>query len=354
MKLTSLHKTILETPGVSGHEGQVRELLKKEYKKMGYEYVTDNLGSIFAVKKSKTKNAPNVMLAAHMDEVGFTVREINAQGLVKLNMIGGIWEQNIMAQRVILTTRKGKEFKGAILATSKHILSAEQLAKPVGLGQMEADFGFKNKEDAIKHGINIGDQVTFDAPVVELENGRVLGKALDDRMGCIIGLEVLKKFKDKELPFNLYIGATVQEEVGTRGAASSVNLVKPDFALVCDVSAARDHSNPNEMGVIGKGTMIRVMDTGHITPVHLVEYQEDIAKKNKIDVQYYISAGGTDARVIHQSLCGIPTIQTAMVARSIHNSCSVMDMHDVEQTIKMIEAILKDFSAKRLKEWTNL
>lgn len=250
----------------------------------------------------------------------------------------------------MLKTRSGKVFKGAIIATSAHLLTPAQINSPIKFESMLADFGFKSKDDAMANGIQIHDQITYDVKVVELANDRILSKALDDRMGCIVGLEVLKKLKNTELPFDLYVGATVQEEVGTRGATTSSNLISPDFAIVCDVSAARDTTNKNEQGQIGEGTMIRLMDRGMITPHHLLQFQEKIAKKYRIKTQCYISPGGTDAFAIHTSNGGVPTIQCAMVARGLHSSSTVMDLFDVEQTIKMIIALLKNFDESKLEE----
>ncbi len=347
MRLTKhqlfLFKTLTEKLAISGLENDVAAFLKEQYQKLGYPIVTDNLGSIFAYKKSKNPNAKKVMVVAHMDEVGFIVTDILENGMVKVAPLGGINDQTLLASRVILRGKKG-DIRGCIGAIPPHLLSKEDREKPTSLKAMLFDFGMTSRNTAIENGIFIGAMVVCEGSFHELNNGqRLLGKAFDDRFGLVLGLEVLEKLKDVDLPYDLYVGGSVQEEVGCRGALSSSYLIHPDLAIVVDCSPSRDSSgDKNELGQLGEGVLLRVIDGNMIAFKELIDYQLQCAKKAKAKVQYFISPGGTDAGNIHKQFDGIPTLTFCLCARNIHTPSTILDTSDYLNAKKLLIYMLKN------------
>lgn len=333
MKLTrhqlTLFRTISELNGVSGQENEIAAYLKKNYEDLGYPIITDQLGSIFAYKKSKNPDAKKVMVVAHMDEVGFIVQGILDNGMVRVFPIGGINEQTLLSNRVLLKGRKGY-LKGCIGSIPPHLLTKADQEKPTQIKDMLFDFGMTSKEEAIEKGIYVGAMIVSEGNFEVLNDGkRLLGKAFDDRYGIILGIEILEALKEEELPFDLYVGGSVQEEVGCRGAFTCSYAIHPDLAIVLDCSPAKDASgNKNELGQLGEGVLFRVMDRTMIAYPELIALQQEAVKKAKVKGQFYISPGGTDAGSIHKQFDGIPTLTHCLVARNIHTCSTILDVED--------------------------
>jgi glutamyl aminopeptidase len=346
---TSLFKLFSEMNGISGVEDELSQYLYKHFKSLNLPIVTDNLGSIFAYKASKVKNAKKVMIIGHMDEIGFIVTEIKENGMIKLSGVGGINPLTLTSQRLKLKTKQKTYILGAIDATPPHLLKGVSLGVPT-VESLFADFGFTSKEEAVLQGVYLGAMVTFDAPFQVLNKGkRILGKAFDNRYSLVMILSLLKTLLDKELPYDLYLGATVQEEVGTRGAITSTYKIKPDFAIVLDCSPARDSSgDKNELGQLGGGLLLRYIDASMIARPTLLAYQEKMAKKAKVKTQYYQSPGGTDAGAVHKQQEGVMTLTHCIVARSIHSPSTILDSEDFLSSKKTLLAILKDLNSDRL------
>ncbi|AHF61426.1 hypothetical protein P344_06265 [Spiroplasma mirum ATCC 29335] len=345
-----MYEAILQEFGPSGCEFRVIELMKKYYQQYTNEIIQDNLGSCFAVIRNKKNivNPQKVMLMAHGDEVGFMVRQINPKGLVKINPLGGIWEQTLLANRVKLLKDDGTFIKGTISAISPHLLSPEARNKPAQIDTMLVDFGFTSEADAYANGIRLGNFLICEGETVLLNGKRLLSKAIDNRMGVILGLEVLENIKDLALDFDLYIGFSVQEEVGTRGAVTATNLIKPDFAIVTDVSPGQDYYSNSEFGQLGNGVILRGMDREYITRYDLIQYQIALMKKYNIKNQFYISSGGTDAGAVHLHDYGVPTIQACLIARNLHTTGGVIDLDDFNETIKLVTTIIKDLNHEKI------
>lgn len=321
-------EALSQIDGVSGHEQNVAAYLSNAYREMGYEVVYDNLGSIVAVKKSKREDAKTVMILAHMDEVGFLVKDILDTGVLKLHPVGGWFSQNLLAHRIALTTRKGDVYKGAIGAIPPHLLSPQDRDKPFQIESMIADIGASSKEEALEWGVAIGDMIVVEGQFETLSKHRILAKAFDNRYGCVMGLDILDTFKDIELDFNLVVGASVQEEVGLRGAQTLTNMINPDEAIILDCSPANDAVSKEAMGKLGEGVLIRVMDGSMIANKNFLYELVDVCVANDIKHQYYYSPGGTDAGIVHKSHSGVRTLTCCIVARNIHTSSSILDTND--------------------------
>ena len=360
MKLTPTRRKIFETLtqaiGVMGDEKEVAKILRSYYERYCDEIIYDNLGSIYAVKKSKIKDAPKVMVAAHMDEVGFKVGQIMKDGTLKFSEASsGIWEQTVMSQRVTVLTKDGKKIKGVVDAIPPHTLTPELRATPMKTKDMIVDIGCKSKKEVEDLGVNIFDSIVIDGPFVELNDGsRLLSKAFDNRYGCILGVEVLKALKNVELPCDLYVGADVQEEAGLRGAVTATNMIKPDFAIVLDCSPATDMGDNKEgFGYLGGGVLNRFVDGAMIAFPELLKWQRKMCNKNKVKYQYFLSLGGTDAGAIHRSLDGVLTLTHCICARNIHTSGSIIDLNDYEGAKKVLISMLKNLDSKLITKFKN-
>jgi putative aminopeptidase FrvX len=338
-------KTLVELNAVPGQEHQVRAYMKEQLSKLSDEIIQDKLGSIFAVKRSKVENAPKVMLAGHMDEVGFMITGFNEYGLVKFQPLGGWWNQNMLAQRVNLHT-EDKVIPGVISSVSPHLLTPEQRNKPMEITKMLIDVGVSTKAEAEELGLKIGQMITPQGDFVEMANGKtMLGKAFDDRYGCAIAIEVLESLKDVELPCDLYVGATVQEESGLRGARTASYMIDPDIFIAVDASPARDTSGPKtELGRLGEGFLVRIHDRSMILGREMRDHMLRIATKKKIKHQYYTSPGGTDAGAVHINREGVPSCVIGIPARNIHSHSSIMHKDDYDAAFKMTTNLIKSLN----------
>ncbi len=323
-------KELTELMAISGDESEVRDYLKLKYSAYTNEIVFDNLGSIMAIKRSKNPNAKTVMLLGHMDEVGFVIKDINERGCLRLAPIGGWWSQTLLGQRVIVKNRLGQKFKGTIGSIPPHLLTQQDRDKPMELKHMLVDLGFTSKAEVISHNIKEGDTAILDGHFEVLNDGkRLLAKAFDNRYGCAMGLEILEALKDVELDINLAVGASVQEEVGTRGAQTIAYKIKPDAAIIFDCSPANDASgDASAFGQLGAGPLVRFIDANFLPHRGFINHYVDLLETHKIPYQYYQSLGGTDAGAIHRQYEGIMTLTMCICARNIHTSSSIIDTDD--------------------------
>ena len=350
-KELSWFKTLSEKNAISGQENEISSFLKSEFEHRQLPIVTDRLGSIFAVKKSRTPDPIKVMIMGHMDEIGFVVSKIESNGMVRILPIGGINPLTLTSQRMRIKTIQKTYVYGAIDATPPHLLGSGTPAIPL-VQDLYLDVGLSSKEAVEQAGVRIGSMVTFDTSFHVLNDGqRIIGKAFDNRYSIVMGLSVLDALKNVDLPFDLYVGASVQEEIGLRGAQTMTHVIQPDFAIVLDCSPARDSSgNKDELGQLGGGVLLRYMDRSMVARPSLLAYQEKMAKKAKVPYQYFDSPGGTDAGAVHKSADGVMTLTHCIVARSIHSPSTILDTQDFLSSKKTLLTLLKDFSAKRFEQ----
>jgi glutamyl aminopeptidase len=343
-KEINLFKKICELNAISGMENEVAKVLKSEYEKIGLEIVTDNLGSIYGLKKSKVKNAPRVMLDGHMDEIGLMCVGINKDGTIKGTPIGGLYGDTFIAARVLLKTKNGETIEGCVDTYLPH---NNNVTKP---NQFVYDFGFSSEEEAISAGVYIGAMIVAKGDLVILNSGkRLMAKAFDDRYGIVLGLETIKALKDVDLPFDLYVGGSVQEEVGLRGAQTSSSLIDPDLAIILDCSPARDLGG--DQGKLGGGVLLRYVDGSMIAFPELIAFQEKMVNKAKVKSQYFESPGGTNAGSTHKSNSGVLTLTHCICARNIHSQSSIIDAEDYHAAKKSLLMILKNIDLDKINKW---
>ena len=344
----ALFKTLTELQGAPSDEKRVRDFMKSELEKYADEIIYDNLGSIFGVKRGK---GPKVMVAGHMDEVGFMVTQITDNGMIRFQPLGGWWSQVLLAQRVQIMTKKGTVI-GVISSIPPHNLTEAQRKKPMEIKNMLIDIGADDREDALKIGVRPGDTIVPICPFTPLANEKkILAKAWDNRYGCGLAIELLKEVKDIELPNELYSGATVQEEVGLRGAQTAANMLQPDIFYALDASPANDMTGDDkEFGQLGKGALLRIFDRTMITHRGMREFVLDIAESNDIPYQYFVSQGGTDAGRVHISNAGVPSAVIGICARYIHTSASIIHVDDYAAAKQLLIELVKNTDQATVEE----
>ncbi|PWA09485.1 peptidase M28 [Pueribacillus theae] len=336
-----LFKTLTELRGAPGFEQHVRNFMEKELEKYADAIIRDNLGSLFGVK-NVSGNGPRVMVAGHMDEVGFMVTDITEEGMVRFQTLGGWWSQVLLAQRVEIETKNGA-VPGVIASIPPHLLKEEQRKKPMDIKNMLIDVGADDKTDAERLGIRPGQPITPVCPFTPMANEKkILAKAWDNRYGCGLAIELLKELKDEKLPNQLFSGATVQEEVGLRGAQTAADLINPDIFYALDASPANDMSGDKQaFGKLGKGTLLRIYDGSMVTHRGMREFILDTAESKKIPYQFFVSAGGTDAGRVHLSGAGVPSAVVGICSRYIHTSASIIHIDDYAAAKELLIALVK-------------
>ena len=344
----ALLKSLTDVNGISGHEMQVKSLMKDYLTPVSDEIVEDRLGGIFG-KKNATHGTKSLMISGHLDEIGFIVTQIDEQGYIYFTPIGGWWNQVMLSQKVTITTENGKEIRGIIGSKLPHALSPEERKKPVDIKNMYIDIGVGSKEEAKEAGIELGNMITPYSEFESLANDKYLtAKAFDNRYGCALAVDVLQQLKDENIDINLYAGATVQEEVGLRGAKVAANLIKPDLAIAVDVGVAYDvpgmTSEKNE-GKLGDGPLAILMDATSIAHDGLRKHIKDVAEHHNIPVQWATTpGGGTDAGSIHVANEGIPTITIGVPLRYMHSNVSVLNIDDYTNSVRLITEIVRSLN----------
>lgn len=348
-----LLKRLTETDGISGHETNVKKLVESELLKfIPKENISyDNIGSIIA----KTgNNGPKVMVSGHLDEVGMIVTKITDEGFIKFQTVGGWWSQVMLAQQVRITNCKGESFIGVIGSKPPHILSDEEKKKPFSIDDMFIDLGVKSKDEVLKLGIQIGDMI---APAVNFQvmanEDTLLAKAWDNRIGCAVMLKVMEELQKEAHPNIVYGVATVQEELGLRGAKTASNIVNPDISIAVDVGIAKDTPGTDSSTKMGQGPMLLIYDGGLIGHVGLREIFMRAAEENHIPYQFdYLKRGATDAGAMHLAHAGSPAISLCIPSRYIHSHSSLISKSDFENCVKLVVAVIKKLDQQTVNEIT--
>lgn len=339
----------LEAEGMSRFENNVAKLFMSNINKKVYEVSYDNLGSVILHKKSSNPNAPKFMVAAHMDEVGFLVKNIEDNGQIKLDSVGGIWPNVVIGTKAVLINSKNKRFNGVYGHTSIHIMEPEKRSKALTLNDLYADFGFISKEEAIENHVEIGNQVLMTGETIIFDNPDLIGgKAMDNRAGLCVLEYIAKELENVDLDLDLYLVATVQEEVGTRGAKSSVSLINPDFAIALDTTSSHDTLGCIKgTTLLNHGAAIRLMDRGMMADPKLVEFMCKIGQKNKIKHYKFIAAGGgTDAAELQYSQGGSRSLTISLPQRYLHSPIGVCSIFDLTSAISLISNTIKNINSE--------
>ena len=327
--------------GVAGREEEVRSLMKNFLKPYVDEVKEDKLGNIIGIKRGK-KNAPKVMLAAHMDEIGLLVKIISKKGFIQFAKIGGIDDRILLAQKVIVYTEKGP-LHGIIGSKPPHIQKEEERKRVLTCDELFIDIGAENQEQAKKMGVKIGDPVGFDIKFAKVGKNIVIGRAFDDRVGCAVMVEAMKRLEKTEC--TVYAVGTVQEEVGLRGATTAAFGIYPDVGIALDVTIAGDVPGVREVEApikLGKGPSIEIADMGLIAHPKVVRLLVDAAEENKIPYQLETGLpGSTDAARISLTREGVPSGVISIPTRYIHSPSSLLSLEDAEKAVKLTVAAIQ-------------
>ncbi len=326
---------LTEANGAPGQEGDVRDLIRAEVEPHVHEIKTDALGNLIAVKNPDAPG-PRVMLAAHMDEVALMIVGIESNGFLKFRPIGGVDPRVLVAKSVLVGAKK---IPGVIGSKPIHLQRPPERERAFSIQELLIDIGAKNKEEA-EGLVKLGEIAYFTTKYEEFGTGKVKAKALDDRVGCALAIQLLQE----EVSFPLIAAFTVQEEVGLRGAGVATYQIKPDLALVLEGTTASDVPGTDEhkhATTVGAGPCITVMDRVSIPHPPLVQELFAIAEAEGIKVQVRRNtAGGTDAGQIQLSEEGVKVATIAVPCRYIHSPASVMSKHDFEGAYQLVKSYL--------------
>ncbi|WP_082233638.1 M42 family metallopeptidase [Halobacillus massiliensis] len=348
-------KDLTDAKGIPGNEKEPREVMSRYISPYADEVYTDNLGSLVA-KKIGNKKGPHIMVAGHLDEVGFMVTRIDDNGYIYFQPVGGWWSQVMLAQRVTIMTRQG-DLTGIIGSKPPHILPVDQRKKSVDIKDMFIDIGASSKEEAKEFGVTPGDAIVPYFEFTQMKNEKMLlAKAWDNRIGCAIAIEVLKQLKGEKHPNVVYGVGTVQEEVGLRGARTSANLINPDIAFGVDVGIAGDTpgiSDRDASSKMGEGPQIILYDASMVSHKGLRDFVVDTAEEQEIPYQFdSLAGGGTDSGAIHLTHNGVPALSITIATRYIHSHAAMLHRDDFENAVRLIVEVIKRLDDKTVKEIT--
>lgn len=343
MDLALLEK-LCNIGGISGDESDVRNIILEEIKSVADDIKIDNLGNIIALKKGKKAPCQKLMLSAHMDEVGFIVNFITDNGFLKISAVGGIDARVVLGKGVFIGKNK---IPGVIGVQPIHLLDNKGRSKNVRLDDVYIDIGANSKEEALNY-VNLGDSVIFDSEFKKLANGKIMAKSLDDRAGCFILLNIIKK----ELPYDVYFTFVVQEEVGLRGAKVAAFSVAPDAAIVVESTTAADILGVPEneqVCKLGKGPVISFMDKGTIYYKKYYDLALKLSREKNILSQVKKAvAGGNDSGAIHTSRCGVKTLAVSLPCRYLHTAVGMVMLEDIIESEKLIYNLIENIAGGNL------
>ncbi|MGA9097500.1 MAG: M42 family metallopeptidase [Methanotrichaceae archaeon] len=339
--IRSLLEKLSNAHGISGWEGNVQQIVMDEIKPYVDEVRVDALGNVIATKKGEK---PSIMIAAHADEIGLMVKQVDEKGFLRFIHIGGWYDPTLLNQRVIVHAKSGPVF-GVVGSKPPHVMKEDERKKLIEARDMFIDIGCQSQEEAEDLGIAPGTPISIDRTFASLQGDRVTGKAFDNRAGLVAMIEALKRTKSKS---TIYAVATVQEEVGLKGAKVSSYRLSPDIALATDVTIPGDHPGidkkdaPIEMGM---GPVIVIADAsgrGLMATPSIVDWLVGTAKEFNIQVQLEASDGGTtDATAIYLTKEGIPTGVLSVAARYIHSPVEVLSLNDVDNAAELMARALE-------------
>ena len=342
-KAVSLLQELTDAHSVSGHEDEVRAIFVDELEECG-ELSTDRNGSVFCETEG---DGPRVLVAGHMDEVGFMVQNITADGFIQFVPIGGWWEHSLLSQRVEILTRGGNKILGVVSSRPPHMLPESQRRQVMTIDQMFIDVGAESRRDAIEElGISLGDPISPSSSFTPMaQEDYFMAKAFDNRVGMAGVIQAGQILAQSTLPNRLVLCGTVQEEVGLRGAKTAAAFSNPDVAIILEGPPADDTpglSRADCQGRLGGGVQIRLFDPTAITNPRLAALAIEVARAEGIPHQVTVRrSGGTDAGSFSVANHGIPSIVLGVPARYIHSHNAIMDLNDHLHMITLIIALVR-------------
>lgn len=339
-----LLKRLCETPGIPGYEERIRALVIPELREVADEVSVDALGNVIAVKRGRGGAGPRrkVMLAAHMDEIGFMVSHVDDQGFLRLQPLGGFDPRALFQQRVQVHAQDGQSYRGVLAPAAKpaHLLDEAERNKAPKLAEYFVDLGLA--AERVKATVKIGDMVTLDRTVEEIGDC-VIGKAFDDRISVFVMIEALRELRETQC--DLYAVATVQEEVGLRGARTAAYAVDPDISVALDVTLAVDlpgAAAQDRVTALGGGAAIKLMDSSHISNPKLVRALRETADREGIPYQFEVlPRGGTDAAAMQLARSGSAAITLSTPTRYVHTVNEMANKADVQAVITLLARFLE-------------
>ena len=339
-----LLKTLCETPGVASREEKIRKVVAAEMQPLVDEMSTDVMGNLIGFKKGAS-DGPRVMIAAHIDEIGFMVKHIDDKGFIKLLPVGGWDPRTMVAQRVLVHGFSGQTIQGTLMPGTKpvHLLTPEEAGKSPKVEEFFVDAGMCAEK--ARELMEPGDMVTMNRSC-ERMGDMVVSKTLDDRLLVYVMLEVMRLLKGKSLKASILAVATTQEEAGLRGATTAAFGIKPDIGIALDVTLALDLPgipDSEQVTRLGKGAAIKIVDSSLFCNPKLVRHFRDIADAHKIPYQMEIlPRGGTDAGGIQRSREGVPSFTLSVPTRYIHTVNEMAHLEDIQAAIDLLAAYLQE------------
>jgi endoglucanase len=355
-RVARLLQELSNAPGPSGFEGPVREILDRELRAAGLKVSTDGLGSVVGALAGPS-GGPRIMLAAHMDEVGGMVRYITPEGMVKFHLLGGWLDQALPDQRWTIMTAKGPVTAVSGLR-SVHITPAAELERVTPRDDVFLDVGARSREEAEALGIRAGDGIAPASSFTELAGGRYLGKAMDDRVGCVVLIETLRRLKEQgvKMPNTIYFVATVQEEVYLRGAHTAVQAVKPDLGISLEAGIAADHPGGRADWAqerLGGGPVIYLADAAMLVNLKLRDFIMRLAAEHNISVQTDVTEGGAeDCAELQRFDAGKPAVNLAVPTRYLHSHNSMIERRDLDCAVDLLVKFLPLLDAQTVAEFS--
>jgi putative aminopeptidase FrvX len=353
-KTARLLKDITTVAGVSGYESEVRAVIRR-YLSSVSTIEHDKMGSIICAKKG-TSASPKVMLAGHMDEIGFMVKLITKEGFIRFLPLGGWFDQVLLGHRVIIKTSAG-DVTGVIGAKPPHLLPEDERRKVIEKKDMYIDIGATSEDEVRTAGVKIGDPIIPQSEFAVLANPKTyLSKAWDDRIGCALFIEAIQQLTAKPHPNTVYGVGTTQEEVGLRGAKTSAHVINPDVAIILESDIAGDVPGikPEESNTkLGKGPTLLAYDSRMIPNLKLRDLVIATAAEHGIPLQMsLIERGATDGGMIHVHNEGVPTVVICVPARHIHSHSSIIHRDDYDNALKLVVALVQLLDEKTVQAFT--
>lgn len=352
-------KEMMEAFGPSGFEREINSLFKKYMMPYSDEVITDKLGSVGFVAKGSS-DRPRVLIPGHTDEVGFIISSVTDEGFLTFNQLGSWYDQILLGQRVVIRGNKG-DIHGVIASKPPHIIPEEERKKVVEKKDMFIDIGATNKQEAEECGLKVGDPAVPYSTFQVIQDGKIaMGKAFDDRIGAFVFAEAIKRIKNQNIehPNTVYGVATVQEEVGLRGAKTIAHVVDPDVAIILEIDIAGDVPGikpQDAQAKMGKGPSILTFDGGMIPNQPLKEFVIEVAKQVQIPLQLsQIKGGTTDGASIHVSRAGCPSVVIGVPTRHIHSHSGLLSLKDTENTVRLLIELIKRLDKKTVDGFSAL
>jgi len=343
-----------EAPGPSGFEGAIRAVVRRELTPLVDDIETDGLGSLIA-RRGSPEGHPRIMLSAHMDELGLMVRRITSEGFLMFQPLGGWLDQALINQRWRVLTRQG-EVPGVTGIKTVHVMKPDERERVFKREGMFIDVGAHDKADAEERlGIRPGDPIAPESRFALLGGGELyLGKAWDDRAGLGVMIEVMRALHEEQVSGTVYGVATVQEEVGLRGAGTSANRVAPDIGINLESGVAGDYPGISEDEAqerLGRGPAIFLHDSSMLPNLKLRDFVMDVARDLDIELQFNVLTGyGQDGAAMQQAYAGAPVINITVPTRYLHSHNSVISRDDYLGAIRLVAEVVHRLDEERVAQ----